>query len=362
MNRPAEELTGYGAELSRGRPLLEVFQVSDEMMDRPVDHPLDAMLDAIYLGWEPGADTRTFRLRKRGSTAPVMVEMELSANRDDGQLLGIIVVFRDVTERRRTEDRERRLGKLDAIALMATGLGRELAESQRQMDAALTEIIGRSQGHSLHLLGEVYKRCAYQESVIQQLISLGSSVASPAEVLDLNQALASLETKFRKALGQGRTLKIHAEPGLPAIRVDGRELREHLLRLLSDTRHATPLGGVVEISTKELQSPDGRQVVQLAVRDTGRGIRAENKDRVFDPYYQARPGNQSPGFALTLLYQFVTLHGGTVEVESPDGRGVAWLLSFPAAHDSDRSLKLADPIAEAALASAGKLMSAGSVV
>jgi PAS domain S-box-containing protein len=339
MNLPAAQLTGWDQEASRGKPLLEVFEVFDERTDLPVVHPLDAVLDAIYHGWELGTHTRTFKLRKRGSTGSVLVEAELSANRDGQSLLGIIVVFRDVTERRRAEDRERRLEKIDAIALMATGLGRELAESQRQMEFPLTEIISRSQGHTLHLLGEVYKRCAHQQSLVQQLISLGNPGNIQTDILDLNAVLAELEAKFRKALGPGRSLCLNPEPGIPEIKVDSRELRESLLRLVADVRHALPLGGSVEISTQRFESADSRHGVQLAIRDTGKGIRAESKDRVFDPYYQSRPGNQSPGFSLALLYQFITLRGGTVEVESAGGNGVAYLLRFPAASESDIALK-----------------------
>ena len=204
---------------------------------------------------------------------------------------------------------------------MATGLGRELAESQRQMEFPLTEIISRAQGHTLHLLGEVYKRCAHQQSVVQQLISLGSPAEIQGDILDLNAVLTELEAKFRKALGPGRSFSLKPQPGIPEIRVNQRELRESLLRLVADARHVLPQGGSIEISTTGFESADSRQGVQLAIRDTGKGIRAESKDRVFDPYYQSRPGNQNPGFSLALLYQFVTLHGGTIEVESGESAG-----------------------------------------
>jgi two-component system, cell cycle sensor histidine kinase and response regulator CckA len=74
--------------------------------------------------------------------------------------------------------------------------------------------------------------------------------------------------------------------------------------------------------------------VQLSVRDTGKGIRPNAKERVFEPYFQSRPGGKNPGFSLALVYQFVALNGGFIDVENAPGGGVAYLLSFPAADDT----------------------------
>jgi signal transduction histidine kinase len=71
----------------------------------------------------------------------------------------------------------------------------------------------------------------------------------------------------------------------------------------------------------------------VAIRDTGKSIRASAKDRVFDPYYQSRSGNRNAGFALALVYQFVALSGGSIEAQSTPG-GAEYLLTFPAADGS----------------------------
>jgi PAS domain S-box-containing protein len=170
MNKRAATLTGWDGEDWKGQPLLEIFQVFDEMTNVPIVHPLEGVLDAIYQGWELAPETRSFRLRRRGSAEPVLVEAELSSNRDEGSLLGIIVVFRDVTERHRNEAGGG--ANADSLARMATELERELAESLRQMEAALPEPTEESEEHTLQLLGQMRERCAYQQSLVQQLLSL----------------------------------------------------------------------------------------------------------------------------------------------------------------------------------------------
>jgi PAS domain S-box-containing protein len=329
MNAPAAGLTGWDGEESRGKPLLDVFRAFEEVTDLPMAHPLDA----VGRG-EAGAGPRIFRLTRRGSAEPVLVEAESSANRDEGSLLGIIVVFRDITKRRQAEKQRLQLQKMNSLALMAIGLGRELAESQSQMDDSLRELIARSEGSTLRMLGDVYECSARQQSVVQRLVTLGKTDPGRAVVMDVNEVLTKLEARFRKALGLRWSLNLKLAPGIPPIRADHQDLRENLFRLVIEARNAMPDGGAVEVSTTTIGSPDGKQGVQVAIRDTGKGIRADAGDRVFDPYYQSRPGRRNPGFSLALVYQFVALSGGCIEVQSPPGEGATYLLSFPAAEPS----------------------------
>jgi PAS domain S-box-containing protein len=331
MNAPAAMLTGWDRIDAKGQPLLDVFQVFEEMTGLPVIHPLEALYD----GREVGTDACTYKLRRRDGSAAVLVEAELSANRDQGSLLGIIVVFRDVTERRRVERQSRQLQKMNSLTLMAVGLGRELATSQNRMDDLLKELISKSKGSALRMLGDIYAYSACQQSVVQQLISLGKGDSGEAVTLDVNEVLTDLETKFRKALGIRRSLNLKLEADLPPIKADPQELRENLFRLVSGARDAMPDGGIVEVSTTTVKLSGQKGGVQVAIRDTGKGIRASATERVFDPYYQSRTGNRNPGFSLALVYQFVALSGGSIEVESAPDKGPGYLLSFPAVEGSN---------------------------
>jgi signal transduction histidine kinase len=184
------------------------------------------------------------------------------------------------------------------------------------------------------LLGDIYAYSASQQSVINQLISLGKSAGGEAVQLDLNEVLSGLETKFRKALGIRRTLNIKLEADIPSIRADYQELRENLFRLVANARDAMPDGGIVEVSTAKVKLSGQKDGVQVAIRDNGKGFRASSSERIFDPYYQSRAGNRNPGFSLALVYQFVALSGGSIEVESAPEKGAGYLITFPAAESS----------------------------
>lgn len=342
MNAPAAQLTGWDMAEAKGQPLLDVFEVFEETTGLPVVQPLayinnaigDAANCGIYDDRAPGAERRAFKLIRRDGSDPLIIEAELSANTDEGKIFGVIVVFRDVTEGRMAERHNRQLQKMGALALMATGLGRELAESQARIDASLKHLIERSEGTTMRLLWDVYELCAHQQSVVQQLITLGRADAGHADLVDLNETLIGMEDKIKKVLGSHRPLNLKLQPGALMIQTDRRYLEDNLLRLVADTRQATPDGGAVDIATMTVRSPEGRCRARVAIHDTRKVFRHGAKERAFEPYYQSVPGKRNPGFSLALVYQFVALNGGSIEVESTPGEGSAYLVTFPVADNS----------------------------
>jgi len=333
MNSPAELLTGWDIDKAKGKPFPEVFRAADEITGLPVERFLPNFKtiepDTAEEG-ETGSGVRVLLLTPRGSQTPVIVETEFSVNRDEGKTFGVIVAFRDITERRKAERRERQVQKMNALTLMATGLGRELSESQGKMDESIKYLIEVSSGEKARVLWDVYEHSAHQQTIIQQLITLGMMDAGKAVVLDLNQVLTEIREPMRKTLGVHRSLKFDLQPGIPAIQADPRRLRENLIRLVADSRQTAPKGGFVEISTTTIKTRDNRVAAQLIVRDNrkvGRGA----KERAFDPYYQSTGRKRNPGFSLALVCQFVALSGGSIEIETGADEGSAYLVTFPAA-------------------------------
>lgn len=335
MNSPAAKLTGWDCLEVPGLPLLEVFQVFEEATDLPVLNPLEAINSGRELGSQ-----RTFKLVKRGvpDSVPdwIVVEASFSANRDDGRLLGVVVIFRDVTSQRKAEAQSRQLQKMNSLSLMSVGLGRELADAQNRMDHSLQELIAISTDPYLPLLKDIYRGVARQQLVVQKLIKLGNNDPGHPVLLDLNEVLRELETRFRKLLGVSRTLRMNLQSGLPFINADPDELRESLCGLLAEERAATERGDLVEVTTSTVQFAENREGVQLALRDTGKRIRAMSTERVFDPYYQSRAGTRNPGLSLALVYHFIALNDGRVEVDGSPEQGSVYKLSFPAANNSQQ--------------------------
>ncbi len=322
MNLPAVRLTGWGQAEAVGRPLRHVFRAVDEITGVTAVPPVNEIGEGI------GQRACILTNRNGGS---VIVEAEISANIDAGETFGVIVAFRDITLRRKMESQARQLQKMDALTLMATGLGRELAESQQKMDNSLRVLIEESERPAPRLLWDVYERSAHQQSVVQQLLTLGNSNGGEPSLLNLNDVLSALEPKMHKVLGIHRSLRLRLQPGVPMILANPPYLRENLLRLISDARQATAEGATIEVSTAMVKAAPGKYNAQVVVRDNRKVLPSSAKERTFDPYYQSRPGKRNPGFSLALVYQFAALSGGSIDVEVSPGEGSAYFLTFPGA-------------------------------
>ncbi len=114
-----------------------------------------------------------------------------------------------------------------------------------------------------------------------------------------------------------------ADP-LPPIEGDANQIQQVIVNLALNACEAMPEGGTLLISTL---ARNGRVVIQ--VTDTGHGIKKEHLDKVFEPFFSTKPVGKGTGLGLSVSYGIVEQHGGTLEVESEDGKGSTFTISLP---------------------------------
>ena len=296
--------------------------------------------------------------RKDGEVFPE--EISVQALRDaDGRIVRFVSIFSDITERKRSEaELQRHREHLEDLVRQRTEeltVARDQAESASraksiflanmshelrtplnavigfsqlmEKDAGLTpvqrrnlEIIGNSGNHLLTLINDVLELSK---------IESGKTVVS-ADECDPHALARDVVEMMRVRAEQGGLDIRFASENLPAgILVDTVKLRQVLLNLLSNAVKFTPAGDVV-LHAKAVPAGDGRVRLDLAVRDTGIGIAAEDVARIFRPFeqaeYRAHPGGT--GLGLTISRQYVEMMGGRLEVDSEPGRGSEFRFSL----------------------------------
>jgi GAF domain-containing protein/ActR/RegA family two-component response regulator len=128
---------------------------------------------------------------------------------------------------------------------------------------------------------------------------------------------------------RGLTIQVQATlPAVPPILGDGAELREVFTNLILNAVDAMPEGGTLAVGTAVA---DGHVVATVA--DTGIGIPEAVRDKVFDPFFTTK-GPRGTGLGLSMSYGIVSRHGGTISVDSTEGQGTTFRLTFPLAVDS----------------------------
>ena len=343
VNAVAEKLTGAGPE-AVGRPLAEVFQAVDEQARAPIADPVAAALagpGAVALPRATrlvAADGREYPVD--GTASPIRGEA--------GEVLGVALVFSDMTERRRYEEERAALlareRELRAEAERASRAKDEfIATVSHELRTPLNAVLGWARllrGGKLDAAAtkralEAIERSAFtQAQIVDDLLDVSRIVRGQLklDVMDADLAAAveaAVDTVRPAANGKGITLSLDLAPGAGAVRGDPARLQQVVWNVLANAIKFTPPGGRVEVRLERL--PDR---VQLRVRDTGAGIESSFLPYVFERFRQA---DSSPtrahgglGLGLAIVRHLVEAHGGTVEAESPGrGRGATFTISLP---------------------------------
>ena len=199
--------------------------------------------------------------------------------------------------------------------LMLDRVPGEINEEQRQ---CLDDILTSGQ----HLLG-----------LINDVLDLSKVEAGKMELRLTNIALAevveSLTSAMVPVLAQRKqSLDVDLEPGLPPVHADKGKLKEVFFNLVSNSAKFTPDGG--ELKIEAVRKGDWCQV---SVSDNGIGIRKEDQEQLFEPFYQANNSlageRKGTGLGLALVKQIVEMHGGRIWVESEYGKGSRFTFTLP---------------------------------
>jgi signal transduction histidine kinase len=192
--------------------------------------------------------------------------------------------------------------KGECLDLVSAGAGNDAADARELVDVIR---------HETHRLN----------SKVQQFLEFARPPALNRHPTPMGPWLEAIVSAARP-LAESRGIAIAAEPGQGTALFDAEQMRQAVDNLLRNALDATPHGGRITIaaaaSTREWS---------VEVRDTGTGIAAEHLPRVFDLYFTTKPTGTGVGLALT--QQIVAAHGGTIEVDSPPGRGTAMRIHVP---------------------------------
>jgi signal transduction histidine kinase len=173
------------------------------------------------------------------------------------------------------------------------------------------------------MTGEL-ERCG---AIISGLLSFSRESAMAFRTLDLNDILTSVIALTRHKMDL-QDIRLNQDLFKGPLKVDGdvSQLQQCFLNLIFNAIEAMPQGGHLDISSK-LDAAEQRAIV--TVRDTGCGIPKRDMDRIFEPFFTTKPQGEGTGLGLSIVHGIVKSHHGEIHVDSEEGLGAAFILSFP---------------------------------
>jgi PAS domain S-box-containing protein len=288
-----------------------------------------------------------------------IVDLSVSPINDvNGAVIGMVMVFRDMTERQKLEAELYKARKLESLGVLAGGIAHDFNNILTGVitNLFMAKLRSKSDADTFSLLSEAEKASFRASKLVKQLLTFSKGGAPVKEAVAIRDII---EDSVGFCLsGSNVASTLHLAPDLSKVEADRGQIDQVLNNLIINADQSMPNGGTVTVSAEnvamnEAQRQPGEAAIALApgeyvkvtVRDEGVGIPRESLEKIFDPYYSTKPNGN--GLGLTIAYSIIKAHKGIITVDSVLGKGTTFSFYLPKAKDrtSPEEKKTASPAA-----------------
>jgi PAS domain S-box-containing protein len=334
INNEGERLTGWASTEAVGQPLKSVFNIAID---------LAAQARAQRSGYRNEAHSILLSLPENATLTSRdgverVIEQVASPIRDNkNEVVGVVLVFRDITERQRNEVERRKAETLEQLGLLAGGIAHDF-------NNLLTAIIGNISLASLLLpvgdemaarLIDAKNASLRARDLAQQLLTFargGAPIKKTASIGKLIQDTVSFSLR-----GSHNRSEFQFGADLWPAEIDPGQISQVIANLVVNADQAMPNGGLLRVSCENFRYTSSTtppipdlapgDYVRISIRDEGVGIPEEYLKRIFDPYFTTKPKGSGLGLATT--YSIIKNHNGLIMVESEVHSGSTFTLYLP---------------------------------
>ena len=349
INPAAEKMTGWTEAEAKGRVLEEVFQIVNEETRESVESPFTAIKDE---GVTVGLANHTTLITKDEREIPIE-DSGAPIKDEEGAVIGAILVFHDVSERRAAEKERERLLRSEqtarAEAESANRLKDEfLATVSHELRTPLNAILGwaamlsrgnLNEENASNALKIIERNAKAQAEIIGDILDVSRIITGKLQIEAAPVRLApiirsAVDTLYPAAEAKSIRLTVSIDENAQQVSGDADRLQQVIWNLVSNALKFSPAGGQIEVGLKQIDSH-----VEISVTDSGIGISPKFLPFVFERFRQAdssttRAGS-GLGLGLAIVRHLVELHGGTVRAESEgEGKGARFTIKLPVATGS----------------------------
>jgi two-component system cell cycle sensor histidine kinase/response regulator CckA len=336
MNPVAEQLTGWSFATARGRLVGEVFNVVSELTGESADNPVTKVLrsrSVVELA------NHTTLVAKDGTRRPI-ADSGAPIEDSGGEVHGVVLVFRDLTEKQALEAQLRHSQRLDALGQLAGGVAHDFNN--------LLTVMGGSAELALACLPPSHECRQHIEEVLEatrravgvtsQLLAFSRRQVMKVQVVALNDALLRSQQLLRRLLTESVQLIYEPDTAGCCVSVDPEQLEQVIMNLAINARDAMPEGGRLTLSAASVVVTDDDPIPPLSpgrygrlrVTDTGMGIEPSALQHIFEPFFTTKERGRGTGLGLSTVYGIVQQSGGTVRVEATSSKGTSFDVLLPA--------------------------------
>lgn len=344
LNTVAEELTGWNQTEASGRPLSEVFQIINAKSGEERETPFSKVMAT---GQIIGLANHTALIARNGSRRNIADSGAPIRDRK-GEIIGVVLVFRDITEKQRMEQEALKVRKLESVGVLAGGIAHDFNNILAAILGNINLALDYTAPHepTYPLLADAEKASLRAKDLTQQLLTFSKG----GEPVIKTASISEIITDSSSFVLRGSNVRCDASfaPDLWKVAIDPGQISQVIQNLIINSSHAMPQGGIIEIlcenvtDSKQIPQtlPAGRYIV-VSVKDSGVGIPQSIIGHIFDPYFSTK--QTGSGLGLAISHSIINKHGGSITVDSEPGVGTCFTIHLAASREQTPKQALLKP-------------------
>ena len=313
MNPVAESLTGWDEAAARGRNLPDVFPIFNEDTDDVVESPVDKVR---RMGTIAGISNQTYLVRRDGKKISID-DSGAPIRSSSGDMIGVVMVFRDITDRKLSDEALMRAEKLAAAGRLAASVAHEVNNPLE----GLTNLvyIARTSDDLAEvrtLLIQAEQELGRIAHITRQSLGFYREVTAKT-IYKPDDVIQEVSAFYRtRALSVGVSLLVDANTDVEVSGVAG-ELRQVLSNLLANSLDASAQGATIRVRSRNAFDPQNPLLpgIRISIADSGSGISPKYLKEIFEPFFTTKK-DTGTGLGLWVSRQLVEKNGGTLRVRS----------------------------------------------
>jgi len=337
INAVAERLTGWSQREAEGRPLTEVFTIINEKTRQPCENPVDKVLASgriIELANHTLLIARDGRERNIADSGAPICDKE-------SRTVGVVLVFRDVTEETRMKEERLKIKKLESVGVLAGGIAHDFNNILAAImgNLSLAQLDSHLEDETRKLLHTAEKASLRARDLTQQLLTFSKGGEPVKETASIGEIIRE-SAEFVLHGSSVACLYVIPED-LWLVDIDRGQIGQVIHNIILNAMHAMPEGGNIDVrcenvdgfAEKRVFLPDTGRFVKIIISDTGIGIPAAMLEKIFDPYFTTK--QEGSGLGLAITHSIISKHGGHIWAQSTPGQGTTFTILLPVSASSE---------------------------
>lgn len=339
MNPVAENLTQWPEHEALGKPLTDIFHLIDAQTRQPADHPVQKVLTTQRI---IGLASHTALIARDGTERQI-ADSAAPIRSADSKIIGVILVFRDVTDEYAIQEQLRQSQKMEAIGQLAGGVAHDFNNLLTGIMSAtdLLQMLIPPNPHSKKYLTMIMRLSVRAADLTKKLLAFAQrQPLVSTTVINVHNTLEETAALLRDTIDRRITLTIDLQSKKHHIIGDCSAFQSSILNLGINASHAMPDGGNLTISTRQIElkvadcEADAFDLqpgphIEINIIDTGMGIATEHMPRIFEPFFTTKSQGKGTGLGLASVFGTIQYHKGSIHVTSEVGTGTRFRLLLP---------------------------------